>query len=285
MNQETSFGIILPTFNRSTLLERALLSIINQSYENWIVCIVDDGSTDNTAEMIKSYLKDARVHYIQQAENLGVNAARNAALEYLITQRQCDFITLLDDDDYFNTETFTQAHKHIQEIPNQSWFVSSKVDESGKSITTASHYSLIDYVEYHLGITMQGDATHFMKSTFIGNTRFSKQFKQAQEWIFFMALSAQSKMYYYDFPSTICQYLEDGLSAQVQQKKKAKSTQDIAVEQLEQEMLKALGYSHTKVEILKLKYRITKVLETKRYIKLTRYIPKYLYWKFLAVFE
>ena len=285
MNQDISFGIILPTYNRSNLLERALLSVINQSYKNWIVCIVDDGSTDDTTEMIQAYINDPRVHYILQSENLGVNAARNCALDYLQNQRNADYITLLDDDDYFNTDTLLQAIDYINKIPEQQWFVSKRVDESGRDITITGQNGLIDYVYYHLGIGMQGDATHVIKSTLIGEIRFAKQFKQAQEWIFYLALSAKSKMYYYDFPSTVCSYLDDGLSAGATKGREKRTLQDIEAQQLQQKMLKALGYSHATVETLKLQDRINKTLQTKKYHKLSRYLPKFLYWKLLQAFN
>ena len=280
MNRENIvIGIILPTFNRKELLTRAISSILSQTYEDYVVCIVDDGSSDGTPEMMQKYMDNPKIHYILQAENQGVNAARNVALEYLTQQGKCDFITLLDDDDYFDPEMLYEAKIVIDKHPEEEWFVSRKVAESRESITKIKHYGLIPYIDYYLGITMNGDATHIIHTSLIGNTRFSKQFKQAEEWVFFMELSAKSEMFTYDFASTICTYLEDGLSAKATQKKRMNSDQEIAVERLKEEILERLGYKPATIEVMKLRHRISKTVQSKKYSKLLRYLPRYLYWK------
>lgn len=278
--QNILIGIILPTYNRKELLARAIESVVSQSYSNWVICVVDDGSVDDTAEMMQQYADEPNIHYIVQPSNRGVNAARNSALDYLIQQRNCDFITLLDDDDYFDKNTLSEAKKVIDNHPEEKWFVSRKVAENRESITQIEHYGTIPYIDYYLGITMNGDATHVIHTSLIQDTRFSQQFKQAEEWVFFIDLSARSEMFTYDFGSTICTYLENGLSAQATQKKHKKSDRDIAVEKLKKETLEKHGYKPATIEAMKLKHRIDKTVEAKRYSKLFRYIPRYLYWKF-----
>ena len=275
------FGIVIPTYNRSPLLERALLSVLAQDYPNWTICVVDDGSSDDTEAMISTYTDNSKIHYIKQPKNLGVNSARNVALHYLLEEIHCDYITLLDDDDYFNQATLSTALKYIHQFPNQEWFISKRVTEDGKNITMTKKQGLIPYIEYYLGLTMKGDATHVIKSTLIAKTRFSRQFMQAQEWLFFINLAQRSEMFYYDFPSTVCRYLEDGLSAQINKKSNVKSDQDLRLEVLKKKALLNLGYSFENVELLKLHTRIKNILEDKKYHKMFRYLPKYLYWYFL----
>ncbi|MCF6250977.1 MAG: glycosyltransferase family 2 protein [Methylococcaceae bacterium] len=85
-------SIIIPTFNRSKLLKRALESIYKQSYSEYEIIVIDDGSTDKTAEMISALFAD--VNYIYQS-NSGVSAARNKGLE----QAKGEWLAFLDSDD------------------------------------------------------------------------------------------------------------------------------------------------------------------------------------------
>ena len=56
-------SIIIPTYNRQKLLPRAINSVLNQSYGNFEIIVVDDGSTDNTADLFKTVYKDERIRY------------------------------------------------------------------------------------------------------------------------------------------------------------------------------------------------------------------------------
>lgn len=89
-------SVVIPTFNRGYIISRAIESVLNQSYTNWELIIVDDGSTDDTKDIIKSYLKDKRVKYFYQ-KNAGVSAARNLAIK----KARGEYIAFLDSDDEF----------------------------------------------------------------------------------------------------------------------------------------------------------------------------------------
>jgi glycosyltransferase involved in cell wall biosynthesis len=88
------FSIITATYNRVHLLPRAVKSVLNQTYQNFELIIVDDGSTDNTEDVCRCF-SDHRVRYHKQTPNRGVLAARNKALD-LATG---DYVAILDDDD------------------------------------------------------------------------------------------------------------------------------------------------------------------------------------------
>ena len=86
---------IIPTFNRRQLLKEAIESVLNQTYDNWELIIIDDQSTDNTKEMVESYIKkDKRIKYYLNPKK-GGNAARN----YGIMKAKGEYIAFLDDDD------------------------------------------------------------------------------------------------------------------------------------------------------------------------------------------
>ena len=86
--------VIIPTFNRADCLERAIQSVLKQTYNNFKLYIVDDGSTDQTREVLKAYANDLRVTILKQV-NKGVSSARNLAA----INSNSPWISFLDSDD------------------------------------------------------------------------------------------------------------------------------------------------------------------------------------------
>jgi len=91
-------SIIIPVFNRATILKDTLDSIVNQTYANWECLIVDDGSTDETKTVIQKYAQnDSRIIGLErpQEKNKGANACRN----YGLSAAKGDYIVFFDSDD------------------------------------------------------------------------------------------------------------------------------------------------------------------------------------------
>lgn len=86
-------SVIIPTYNRLPMLKEAVDSVLTQDFEDMELIIVDDGSTDGTAEEIKRY--GGRVKFIQHSENKGVSTARNRG----VLQARGKLIAFLDSDD------------------------------------------------------------------------------------------------------------------------------------------------------------------------------------------
>lgn len=110
-SEDPLVSVIIPTYNRGNVVSRAINSALNQSIENIEVIVVDDGSTDDTRQVINR-IDDSRVIYLFQ-ENKGANAARNTGLK----QSQGEFITFLDSDDALRKEYLA---KSINSIRNSS---------------------------------------------------------------------------------------------------------------------------------------------------------------------
>ena len=99
--------ILLSTYNGEKYLNQQLDSLFSQTYENFELIIVDDGSTDSTRDLIKSYT-DSRIVYLYQ-ENKGVSASRNLAL----SKSKGDFIAFLDSDDNWLKEKLEKTVKYL----------------------------------------------------------------------------------------------------------------------------------------------------------------------------
>lgn len=87
-------SVIIPTYNRCELLKRSVDSVLNQTYSDFELIIVDDGSTDGTEELIKSY-GDDRIRYIRNERNCGAHVSRNNGIKAAKGQ----FIAFQDSDD------------------------------------------------------------------------------------------------------------------------------------------------------------------------------------------
>jgi glycosyltransferase involved in cell wall biosynthesis len=106
-------SVIIPAYNQAKYLEDALNSVRNQTFGDWECIIVNDGSTDNTEEITKKYVKrDSRFKYIYQ-ENKGLAGARNAGLKHA----EGDFIQFLDSDDLLVS---TKLDKQISVLGSDS---------------------------------------------------------------------------------------------------------------------------------------------------------------------
>lgn len=86
------FSIIIPTFNRASFLTKAIESVLTQTYTDWELIIVDDGSTDNTKDVVLRY-KDPRIRYIYQQ-----NAERSSARNNGINHANGDYVCFMDSD-------------------------------------------------------------------------------------------------------------------------------------------------------------------------------------------
>lgn len=132
------FSIILPTYNRANLLPRAIESVLGQTYDHWELIIVDDGSTDNTKEVVEGY-RDDRIKYIYQ-ENQERSAARNHGIE----ESKGEWICFLDSDDEFPPERLQELYKAIQNEQLKKALYFSDITFRSEEENRTIHYSGMD---------------------------------------------------------------------------------------------------------------------------------------------
>jgi len=111
MKNSLNISVILPTYNRCTLLERAILSVIQQTRTADEIIIIDDGSTDGTEELIRK--KYPRLLYFRQ-ENQGISSARNAGIE----KSTGEWLAFLDSDDTWLPRKLEYQERTLQANPD-----------------------------------------------------------------------------------------------------------------------------------------------------------------------
>ena len=109
--------VIVPVYNSEKYIERCMDSIINQTYHNWKMVVVDDGSRDDSINILKKYQKmDKRITVFHQI-NQGAGAARNKALDYIEKKKyNNNYIVFVDSDDYIEKNYFEELSKHSEDI-------------------------------------------------------------------------------------------------------------------------------------------------------------------------
>ena len=115
------FSIILPTYNRAHMLSGALGSVRKQTFQDYEVLIVDDGSVDNTPQIIQGWIKDPRFKYHRLEKNIGNMHCRNLALG----MAQGAWITNIDSDDFWMPDRLEQFARCIREHPNVGFLFSN----------------------------------------------------------------------------------------------------------------------------------------------------------------
>lgn len=126
-------SVVTATYNMGNYIEEAVVSVLNQTYDNFQYIIIDDGSTDNTREVLDSYLKDPRVEYYYQ-ENMGQTVAKNNG----IRKSKGDYICFLDSDNIWDlnklkiqTDTFKTINPEYKIIYTHQHFIDEKGDYIG----------------------------------------------------------------------------------------------------------------------------------------------------------
>lgn len=115
LHSQPTISVIMSTYNRFDLLPRAVDSILNQTYKNFEFIIIDDGSTDDTPEILRNYAqKDHRVIVLTNSSNKGLVFSLNRGLEIARGQ----FIARMDDDDFSLENRFEIQLRFMKENPD-----------------------------------------------------------------------------------------------------------------------------------------------------------------------
>jgi len=104
-------SVIIPTYNRAYLLGRAIQSVLDQTYQDFEVIVVDDASSDNTEEVVKSF-NDERIRYIRHVKNKGEAAARNTGIKIA----RGEYIASHDSDDEWLPEKLEKQMKVFETV-------------------------------------------------------------------------------------------------------------------------------------------------------------------------
>ncbi|GEO04026.1 hypothetical protein AAE02nite_16900 [Adhaeribacter aerolatus] len=113
MSKIPAVSVLVPTYNNAQFLDETIQSVLNQSFPDFELIIVDNQSTDNTQEVVEAYLTDSRVKYYKNASNLGMVGNWNKCLEYA----QGTYIKYLCSDDKFHPDLLQKFVAVMEQYP------------------------------------------------------------------------------------------------------------------------------------------------------------------------
>lgn len=139
-------SVIIPAYNCEKYIAKALDSVLNQSYENLEVIVVDDCSKDTTLNIVQCYQNiDSRVHILKHKNNRGVSCTRN----FGVKEAKGDWIALLDSDDYWKLDKLEKQMKRIQETDSFMCCTGRKlINKEGKEI--GRNIPVLEFVTYKM---------------------------------------------------------------------------------------------------------------------------------------
>ena len=193
MEKDPIISVIITTYNRAHILPRAIKSVLNQTYSNFELIIIDDCSTDDTKELVKSF-NDERIIYHRHTKNKGLLAAVNTGWDLTKAKYNCK----LDDDDELLPNALETVVKKFSEISTKGvkfiWFDSIDVETgkfSGSGIRKEGYISYEDV----LSNKISGDYWQAIDMDFLGEKRYDERWWGGGG-ILWLKLLAESRAYY-----------------------------------------------------------------------------------------
>lgn len=129
-------SVVIPLYNKAPHIARALTSVLKQTFQDFEVIVVDDGSTDDGAEIVRRF-EDPRIRLIQQ-ENRGVSAARNRGIE----EARAELIAFLDADDEWLPDFLSTIIRMYNKFPDGGAYATSYFTTYGHALLSPKIYKI-----------------------------------------------------------------------------------------------------------------------------------------------
>lgn len=204
---EPLVSVVLTTYNRRSILPRALESLLNGTYQNFEIVIIDDASSDGTQEYGQS-LRDPRIRYIRMPENGGVLRARNRGFNEV----RGNIVAILDDDDELVPEALDTVVREFARTESAGvellWFDCVDVESGQVSGVMPRKNGPLAFADYLRG-DIHGDFWLVFRRSAIADYRFDERLK-AHESLLWLRIHRTHKAWH--VPAMLCKkYRQHGL--------------------------------------------------------------------------
>ncbi|WP_242091697.1 glycosyltransferase family 2 protein [Aestuariivivens sediminicola] len=178
------FSVVIPLYNKEAYIADTLNSVLNQSFQDFEIIIVNDGSTDNSAAIVNAF-KDPRIT-VFDLENQGASVARN----YGIDHGKADYIALLDADDTWYENHLAELKKLIKTFPEAGLYCNNYEVKRNRDFITPAMFNfkfdttpliIENFFEASLISFILTSSTAFLKSTFKTIGGYNEALKTGQD--------------------------------------------------------------------------------------------------------
>ena len=187
------FSIVIPTYNRGKLIGNTIKSIIDQTYSNFEVLIIDDGGTDDTKEVIDKF-NDPRLRYFHKQ-----NEERGVARNFGMSHAHGDYITFVDSDDSFYPHHLQHAYSKLSEFKNPEFYRQAfEVKNEAGKVLFANNKLRGDANKFILKGNYFSCIGVFLKKEITSINSFSddKFLCTSEDWEYWLRLSVRYKFFY-----------------------------------------------------------------------------------------
>jgi glycosyltransferase involved in cell wall biosynthesis len=196
--------VVIPLYNKAHTIISTLSSVLNQSYPDFEVVIVNDGSTDNSIKVIENFIEDNRIRIINQI-NQGVSIARNSG----VRNAKFDYIAFLDGDDEWLPNYLSKMKDAIDQFPKVGMFCSAGIirnADGSEVLRLAKKYEFkiikINFFE-NPHVFLHTSATVVKRSEFNKTEGFPEGMKRNQDFALFFSLALLTPVVYCGYPLSI----------------------------------------------------------------------------------
>ena len=215
-NSNIRFSIIIPCYNVENYIEKTIYSVLNQTYSNFEIIAIDDGSIDSTLKIIKNISRaDERIRIFSQ-ENLGVSETRNKGIEL----SQGEYIYFLDGDDLIEKNLLEEADKvFIEKGVGMFSFGYDVIFKNKKKIYLTERYtegvfSSKEFLKKFLSKRLSQSISSFIvKKNILENVVFNNLLNQGEDLDFQIRILLEKKFKIYYLSNTYFHYLKRENSA------------------------------------------------------------------------
>jgi glycosyltransferase involved in cell wall biosynthesis len=187
-----TFSIVIASYNFGQFIEQAIQSVINQSYKNYELIIIDGGSSDNTVDIIRKY--DMHITYWVSEKDNGQSDAFNKGFK----KSSGEFFFWLNADDVIMPGSLEYISNYIKKYPNYKWFAANTIffDENNKILRARKGPEWITYLIKEAPIYVYGPTTIFHKDLYIESKGFDESLSFTMDtdlWMRFVILGYKFK--------------------------------------------------------------------------------------------
>ena len=216
------FSVIIPTYNREQELSKCIESVLNQTYKNFELIVVDNGSTDNTKEVVQKYVdNDNRVKYFWQENSGSPAGSRNTGIKHSSNE----WISFLDSDDYWYSnkiEELTRTIKSNSNVIAVSHFEDKEVD--GIKVAALEHgHNLFEVDDIYSTLLFRGNSLSTSAMTVkreklveVGLFDERKDYFAVEDYDMWMKLSLKGKFAYIKEPLGVFSISGSNMSGNVE---------------------------------------------------------------------